>query len=244
VLIALELDNYNFDLDEKSIKLKLDNYIDFAKNLGVSKAILLDTLLEIQKNINNNTYLAIESKQDTYYSSKQLKLSKTQIDIDKLEEISKKAIADNYFAIERKRKGELIDALRNYYHQNYRDSQTKLLKCDCCKEETFLTEKESSYVEFHHLIPFSMYSGPDHYLNLIGICANCHRKLHFARNAEKQNLYANISTNNQLSISLLDRMKKMLAQKALEPISIEFLKTEGMITLLEYNKFMNNDYAK
>jgi hypothetical protein len=244
VLIALELDNYNFDLDEKSIKLNLDNYVDFAKKIGISKADLLDTLLEVQENINNNTYLAIKSKQDTYFSYKQLKLSQIEINVEKLEEISKKGIADKNFTIERKRKGELIDALRNYYHQNYRDSQTKLLKCDCCKEETFLTEKELSYIEFHHLIPFSTDLGPDHYLNLIGICANCHRKLHFARHAEKQNLYANISTNNQLSISLLDRMKKMLAQKVLEPINIEFLKKEGMITQAEYNKFMNNEYAK
>ncbi len=212
-----------------------------GKILGFDRlAELANTISQVQKEISNHTHWVSTLPQQNYYTSHTLKSLAVAVNLEKLAEISKKD--SQVFTVERKRKGELIEALRTFYHQNFRNSNL-LLRCDCCQNETFLTEKDFAYLEFHHLIPFSTNSGPDHYLNLVGLCANCHRQLHFARLSERKVLYQNISVNNHLKINTIDRMKDLLRQRFLEPIHIEFLKKEGMITAAEYEKFMTNSYA-
>jgi HNH endonuclease len=139
----------------------------------------------------------------------------------------------------RKRSTALINAMRSYYIENFSD-KNKLVRCDCCKRTTFLTESKLPYLEFHHIIPFSKYNGPDHYLNLVGICPDCHRKLHFAGLELKEDLYTKINQNNHLSKSLIERLKLLKDKDILEPIHLEFLNTENAITDDDFEKFMND----
>lgn len=53
-------------------------------------------------------------------------------------------------------------------------------KCECCGEVGFETEDGSKYLETHHIIEVSA-RGPDSIDNLVAICANCHRKAHYAK---------------------------------------------------------------
>lgn len=58
--------------------------------------------------------------------------------------------------------------------------------CECCNEPApFLRMDGSPYLETHHLIPLSQ-KGSDDISNVIALCPNCHKKLHFGKNREKK----------------------------------------------------------
>ncbi len=52
--------------------------------------------------------------------------------------------------------------------------------CEKCKEKApFIRKKDNTpYLEVHHMVPLSE-GGPDTLDNVIAICPNCHRKMHF-----------------------------------------------------------------
>jgi hypothetical protein len=50
--------------------------------------------------------------------------------------------------------------------------------CEYCKRESFLQEGGGRYLEAHHLIHLKN-QGPDSFTNLIALCANDHREVHF-----------------------------------------------------------------
>ena len=52
--------------------------------------------------------------------------------------------------------------------------------CECCGELGFELEDGSRYLETHHIIEVSA-RGPDSVDNVVAICANCHRKAHYAK---------------------------------------------------------------
>ena len=54
-------------------------------------------------------------------------------------------------------------------------------KCECCGQLGFEMEDGSRYLETHHIIEVSA-RGPDSTGNVVAICANCHRKAHYAKN--------------------------------------------------------------
>ncbi len=56
--------------------------------------------------------------------------------------------------------------------------------CEYCGKRFFLKNKEEFYFEAHHIDPVSK-RGKDDVHNLIGICANCHRKAHYSIGKEK-----------------------------------------------------------
>jgi 5-methylcytosine-specific restriction endonuclease McrA len=56
--------------------------------------------------------------------------------------------------------------------------------CEYCQEPAFFKEDGLGYLEVHHLRPLAE-GGSDTIHNTVAICANCHRKLHFARNKVK-----------------------------------------------------------
>ena len=133
----------------------------------------------------------------------------------------------------RERNGTLVSLLKSYYMSCY--AENSLLKCECCREETFITNAGEPYVEFHHLIPFKIAYGPDHYLNLFAVCPNCHRKIHFLGTGDKRGSYQDLSRNNYMNLSFFERLCELRAQNLLRSYHLEFLLADNAITLDEYN---------
>lgn len=133
----------------------------------------------------------------------------------------------------RTRNANLISLLKSYYMARFIEND--MLKCECCSKETFITNAGEPYVEFHHLIPFNIAEGPDHYLNLFALCPNCHRKIHFLGVNDKQVEYENISKNNYLHISFVDRLRMLKDEMVLRSYHLEYLLTQNAITQDEYN---------
>lgn len=132
----------------------------------------------------------------------------------------------------RARNMNLIGLLKSYYMAVYLENNT--LRCECCGEETFITDAGEPYVEFHHLIPFNIANGPDHYLNLFALCPNCHRKMHFLRLTDKQQTYAGLSANNYMQISFVERLQSLKDAMILRSYHLEYLLAENAITPEEY----------
>lgn len=150
----------------------------------------------------------------------------------RIAEISVRETSDNQE--NRVRNTNLISLLKSYYLSMY--SYNNTLRCECCGEETFITDSGEPYVEFHHLIPFSIANGPDHYLNLFALCPNCHRKIHFLNLAGKQQIYANLSANNYMQIGFVERLQNLKAAMILRSYHLEYLLAENAITLEEYGR--------
>lgn len=134
---------------------------------------------------------------------------------------------------ERARNMTLVSCLKSYYMACFMENDT--LKCECCGEETFLTEAGEPYVEFHHLIPFNIAFGPDHYLNLFALCPNCHRKIHFLRVDGKRDLYGRLSDNNYLHIQFTERLRNLKSEHLLRSYHLEYLLADKAITQEEYD---------
>lgn len=133
---------------------------------------------------------------------------------------------------ERIRNTNLVSLLKSYYMARFMEND--LLRCECCGQETFITNAGEPYVEFHHLIPFNIANGPDHYLNLFALCPNCHRKIHFLRIEEKQQTYLSLNDNNYLQISFVQRLRELREQMILRSYHLEYLLAENAITNEEY----------
>ena len=134
---------------------------------------------------------------------------------------------------EKERNMNLIKLIKSYYMAVYLNNDT--LKCECCGNEAFITERNEPYVEFHHLIPFKEADGPDHYLNLFALCPNCHRKIHHLRIDAKSQLFEDISNNNYYSLKIVDRLKQLKEEHILESYHLEYLLAQNAITEEQYN---------
>ena len=134
----------------------------------------------------------------------------------------------------RERNANLVTLIKSYYMSCY--AVNNMLKCECCGNETFITAAGEPYVEFHHLIPFSIAHGPDHYLNLFAICPGCHRRIHYLAPAEKGKTYRALSENNYLRLTFVERLKELKRQGLLRSFHLEFLSADNAITLEEYNQ--------
>ena len=132
----------------------------------------------------------------------------------------------------RERNTSLVSMMKSYYMNVF--SENNMLKCECCGEETFITNAGEPYVEFHHLIPFNIAYGPDHYLNLFALCPNCHRMIHFIALDDKKEKYENLSDNNYLNIGFKERLRTLKAQNLLRSYHLEFLLADNAITLEDY----------
>ncbi len=133
----------------------------------------------------------------------------------------------------RTRNASLIAHLKSYYLQSYSENST--LRCECCNEEAFITGTGQPYVEFHHLIPFNIAYGPDHYLNLFALCPKCHRKIHHINLNEKAVLYRNLNQNNYLELTFVQRLITLKGENLIRSYHLEFLLVDNAITEDEYN---------
>ncbi len=137
---------------------------------------------------------------------------------------------------ERKRNTALVDCLKAYYMKLFSENET--LRCECCGKEAFLTAAGEPYVEFHHLIPFGLADGPDHYLNLFALCACCHRKLHYMSAADKKQPYAKMAHGSYLQQDFTQRLSTLKEQKLLRSYQMEYLLADNAVTEQEYCAIM------
>lgn len=137
----------------------------------------------------------------------------------------------------RKRNMTLISLIKSYDILKY-SYENRLIPCECCGQPTFFTYKEEPYLEFHHLIPFGDYDGPDHYQNILALCPMCHRKLHYMKQTGKRLLYDNITTNSYSHCSVEKRMAALFAENKLKSYQIEFLLADNAIDESAYNRIL------
>ncbi|MDA3042635.1 MULTISPECIES: HNH endonuclease [unclassified Campylobacter] len=127
----------------------------------------------------------------------------------------------------------LIGLMKSYYMVSFANNNK--LKCECCGEETFITSGGDPYLEFHHLIPFNIAYGPDHYLNLFALCPNCHRKIHFLNLDEKKMQYEMLDENNYLHLQFVSRLRELKTDNLLRSYHLEYLLADNAISAEEYN---------
>lgn len=138
---------------------------------------------------------------------------------------------------ERKRNMTLIALIRTY--NNAVNLSNGELLCECCHQPTFLTEKDhTSYVEYHHLIPFNICEGPDHYLNIYALCPMCHMKMHHMVIDDKAPLYRNLALNNYLHLSIEDRLKSLKNIGKITSYHLEYLLADNAITNAQYERIL------
>lgn len=215
-----------------------EHYSDYKDFLyGIKKNQFVDIMQEVQlKLANQEIYIYADAEQtyDIERIDKTYTINELENCIEKESQQTSKAI------INRKRNTKLIKLMKAFYTYKFASESTKLVKCDCCSKETFMTYNAAPYLEFHHIIPFGE-NGPDHMLNLIGICPECHRKLHFADLSLREKLYVLLSNNNNPQKTIKDRIVNLYKENRLEPINLDFLKKERIITKEQYKQLLNND---
>lgn len=240
LLTSMKLENFQYSLKEKHFKSAFESFKLILKSFGIKKKTeFVILMLEIQEHFKENNELYINIAEENEYQVIDPKEYESKITLINLNELSLKTAASNN--VSRKRDISLIQTIKSYYFTEFIEDGN--LKCDCCKETTFITTKGYPYIEFHHLIPFSTDNGPDHYLNLFGLCPNCHRKMHFIRPEEKSTLYSDLNENNNLSKSIIERIDTLLEQNILEAIHLEFLLKENIISKDTYDRYMDGEVA-
>ncbi|MCT7497626.1 HNH endonuclease [Aliarcobacter cryaerophilus] len=240
ILCSLKISKYDYCLDEIMFGEEFNNFKSLLKSFGIKKKVeFVNLMMGIQDTFKVENKLLVSVSEDAYSMADLINLE-IEVSVEKLSEISRRASVNN--VISRKRDTTLIQTLKTYYNKYYLTDE-RLIKCDCCKQTTFLTTNNYPYIEFHHLIPFSTDYGPDHYLNLFGLCPNCHRKMHFISTESKNALYSDLSLNNNMQKTLQNRISDLLSENILEPIHLEFLLKEKIITIEEYDIYMNGEIA-
>ena len=228
--IALENINYNNLYDY----LK-DSFKSILKSLNLSnKRDIIINLKEVIERIKNDSLEDIEYLEDysidVTYVNRYSSLNTDDL-LSKIYEVSAENIQPK---LERKRDGRIIDLLNAYYLAKYSD-ENHLVKCECCGQPTFIKNNDEPYLEFHHLIPFSIADGPDHYENIFGICPMCHRKIHSIKDSYKTELYDGFDVNNHFHKNVLERLKDLYNLNILKSYQLEYALSEFIINEEEYN---------
>ena len=227
------LESLSSEIQEKLLTTLNSRYGSMLKVIGyksdsAKRTQIRRTLIALK----NNDYskfmeTSSENKQQVISSYREIGASDL---LAKIEELSGRTseVEDG----ERIRNTTLVSLLKSYYMARFMEND--LLKCECCGEQTFITNAGEPYVEFHHLIPFNIANGPDHFLNLFALCPNCHRKIHFLRIEDKHSAYAKLSDNNYLKVSFVERLRTLKEQMILRSYHLEYLLAENAISEEEY----------
>lgn len=204
----------------------------------VRKNDIINALKDVVERIKNHTLSEIEYdvdySLDNVYVNRFSTLSSTDL-FNKIKEVSEENVKPT---LERKRDGRIINLLNAYYLVNYSD-ENNLIKCECCGETTFIKNNDEPYLEYHHLIPFSIADGPDHYENLFGICPMCHRKIHSIKDTYKDKLYDGFDAFNHFQKKILDRLKDLYIKHILKSYQLEYALSEQIINEEEYNLILD-----
>jgi 5-methylcytosine-specific restriction endonuclease McrA len=261
--IKIEWDMYNIHIDLPiilSISLIVSEILENKKITENTITNFADTLRSSMPNLLNS--IGLSSKQslikelkslvnafETENFEKYLIVSQTDYEVaqikyqtDSIEDLRVKIKTESdkpTLVIDgiRKRNSALIHLIKAYNEHLYKHDG--VLNCECCGKTTFITISEDTYLEYHHLIPFNGYDGPDHFLNIYALCPMCHRKMHFLRLPDKPVLYKNLSKNNYLQTSINKRLKTLYTGKKLRSYHLEFLLAENAISEIEYNQVLS-----
>ena len=138
---------------------------------------------------------------------------------------------------ERKRNFTLRDNYATYKLQKDHDM------CEICGNK-LSREISGNYIcNYHHILPFNEAGalGPDHYLNLIGICSNCHDKIHSKITCnERTEMYNDVLTNSCFKKSVFERIQEMYKTGYLFNASLEYAVAMGMISEEEKIQIIND----
>lgn len=245
VSIKLQKHKINRQLSKSDIDSAFNNYSYLTKAvLGIqskkkfSEIIMLINNQYEDGNLDLNDVMSLHALLNEELSDDRVLHEEVILEatIEKLKEYSK----DNLNRSIRERDTRIIYTMRAYYQNEFSNS-SGLIECDSCGNKTFISVTGKAYLEFHHIIPFSIASGPDHYLNLTGICPLCHRKFHHLNLREKPTLYENFEHNNHLKKNLSQRLDGLYEDNALEPIHLNYLVVEGAIDKEKQMEILNRD---
>lgn len=234
-------DELDFNLTKQTIGDHFRTYKNLIDKLGLNKSEFIDKIIEIQNHIKINSVIEFNSVEHNTYDITDPKDFNNLISIKNLEELSIRAYDENgYDKINRKRSNSLISALKAYYNNKFKN-ESNLIPCECCAQTTFINTNNLPFLEFHHLIPFSTDNGPDHYLNLYGLCSNCHSMMHHLHFSFKTDLYQKLEKNNLLKIDFIDRLETLYSNGFLEAIHLDYLLKENIINSDDYEIFMSRN---
>ena len=242
IITAISAISLNYHGIENASRNEINSIVQlsYEKFRGILGKIGLRSLTAVKREINKvinalrtedySDYLEVDGEQEAQVLAAYRTESAADL-MTRIEQISIAACVDQN--VERTRNINLVRLLKSYYMARYAENNT--LICECCGEETFITDAGEPYVEFHHLIPFNIAYGPDHYLNLFALCPNCHRKIHFLKIEDKHEQYENLSNNNYLHICFVDRLMELKTKNLLKSYHLEYLLNDNAITQEEYD---------
>lgn len=209
------------------------HFKNLLKSLNItSQSLILEKMQQTHAAVRDRAYAMYLEHEEEREEATAKYLTTSSGDLwAKIEQLSQNA--DTSISTDRKRNTSLVDRLKSYYIINFQKNNT--LRCECCRKEAFQTAAKEPYVEFHHLIPFGIAYGPDHYLNLFALCADCHRKIHYMSVEDKEQPYRDMSGNNYLKQDFKKRLSALNGQKLLRSYHMEYLLADHAITETEYN---------
>lgn len=219
-------------IDEENLRNELNSFKFLLKNiLNIDIEYFIDRFKE-NKFKQKTKNIIIFSKLEDFFENVPFNRDDSFDSLKTLLNFSDDSI--NLNSITQKRNISLKTKIRNYCNIH------EISNCECCKKNFFLKEDNSYYFELHHLIPFAKHNGPDHILNFFIICPECHRKFHYQRKKQRIELYKPLIKNsifNQIfknSDYIINRLEYFYEKNILEPIHLDFLFKEKIIT--EYQK--------
>lgn len=222
------------EIDELS-QFMFDKFSGLMRRIGLRSISAikreLQCIINALKNQDYSNYLEVNDNHETQVLAEYRTESAADLRT-RLEQISFETSVER--ESERTRNMKLVRLLKSYYMACY--AENDMLICECCGETTFITNSGEPYVEFHHLIPFNIAYGPDHYLNLFALCPNCHRKIHFLKIEDKRTEYVNLSNNNYLHIHFVERLMQLKSQNLLKSYHLEYLLADNAISQNEYDR--------
>lgn len=246
IIISLILTEYilenNISIEEVNLKndeirIIRNKYIRLLETCNLSKIRDLTSIIKIVSiALANNTLEEIKIENNAYeyeYVNEYANLNISDLQ-EKIERISKENVDSRQ---ERIRSIKLINLIKALYNSIYSNDK-KLIKCECCGETTFLTLRDEAYLEYHHLLPFSIVDGPDHYINIYGICPDCHRRIHYGKEELKEEIYSKFDENNHLKKTILERFKLLYNERILKSYQLEYALAEHIINENQYNQIL------
>ncbi|MDD2504646.1 MAG: HNH endonuclease signature motif containing protein [Bacilli bacterium] len=247
IMLSLIINDYilynNFKINEldhnKLTEYSRKHFPNVLKSINLTNKINVFNIIKIVAEHIENRNLS-EINYDTEYSLEFDYVNKySNLNSDDLwNKILDVSVENVIPKLDRTRDSRIIALLNSYYIINFSD-KNHFIPCECCGEVTFIKNNDEPYVEFHHLIPFNIADGPDHYENIFAVCPMCHRKIHAIKDSFKRSLYENFNLNNHLKKNIFKRLKSLFDSKILKSYQLEYALSEYIITEDEYENFFN-----
>lgn len=233
------------NLDMKAINNdKLFNYcnklfknvlksLNLTKKQEIVKELKLIIEMINNENLHEITYYSEDYSLELSYTNKYSSLNTDDLR-RKIYDVSMENIKPS---LERKRDISIISLMKRLYLIEKSDKD-HLIACECCGQKTFLKNDDEPYMEYHHLIPFSIADGPDHFENIFVVCPMCHRKIHYVKDTLKADLYSGFDKNNHMNKKIVSRLKSLYEISVLKSYQLEYALSEQMITEDEYESII------